>query len=290
MISHMKSKRIRFEITSEDEAKRYLQQDNYYFRVTAYRKNFPKVNGKYIDLDFAYLQDMVEIDLLLRELILKMSLHLEQSIRSRLINVITLDKREDGYSIVDEFKQYDSYGFIQTMKYLKNNKYSVGLNKKYSSKISAWVFLEIMSFGTLCRFTEFYYNKSGFQSLKETSELLKYCKNLRNAAAHNNCLIINLFSKVERIGNVSQQVRQINNRITEFDLNLLKDRKIHDLLCVFYLYFKYVEKTDKNNLKDSFLLFCKRVEKNKIYYKKCKILKNTYHIVKVMFDTCSKSL
>jgi len=55
MINYMKSKGIKFELMNEQQAIKYLRKENYYFKLTAYRKNFPKVNGKYVDLDFAYL-------------------------------------------------------------------------------------------------------------------------------------------------------------------------------------------------------------------------------------------
>lgn len=290
MITHMKDKGIKFEIVGEEDAKEFLKKENNYFRVTAYRNNFPKINGKYLDLDFAYLQDMVEIDFLIRELLLNMTLHLEQSIKSKLINFVTIDTREDGFEVVTDFGKGDKLGFEQTIKYLRSNKYAVGLKNRYQYRLPIWVFLEIVPFGTLCRFTSFYYKRSKFKSFKEISELLVYCKNIRNASAHNNCIIINLFKSIEKIDNVSQQVKQINSEIFRLNYSVISDRKIHDIMCLFYMCSKYLGSTENLILRNQCKIFLKRCQKNKKYYRDCIILNKCYGIFEQMIDVSFKIL
>lgn len=41
-IEHLQSKGVKFEKISVEEAKAYLQANNNYFKLRAYRKNFPK--------------------------------------------------------------------------------------------------------------------------------------------------------------------------------------------------------------------------------------------------------
>ena len=67
MVPYLKNKNIKFEECSEEEAEKYLRENNNYYNVTAYKNNFPKyqcgdLRGKYIDLDFAYLKDLSIID------------------------------------------------------------------------------------------------------------------------------------------------------------------------------------------------------------------------------------
>lgn len=59
LIRHMKNKGITFYHISEKDANECLRSLNYYYKLASYRKNFQKdENGKYINLDFAYLTDL----------------------------------------------------------------------------------------------------------------------------------------------------------------------------------------------------------------------------------------
>ena len=56
-VQHLKDKGITFQLVNEEEAKEYLRNNNYYFKLTSYRKNYEKYEdgdneGKYISLDF----------------------------------------------------------------------------------------------------------------------------------------------------------------------------------------------------------------------------------------------
>lgn len=79
-------KGIQFKYTSEAEAENYLSNINNYLRTAAYRKNFqcyrngPNI-GKYIHLDFAYLQELSTIDMHFRFLISKMCLDIEHNLK-----------------------------------------------------------------------------------------------------------------------------------------------------------------------------------------------------------------
>ena len=62
-IEHMKDKGIKFEIISIEDARKYLSQSNYYFKLKSYAKNFNKYsstekNGQYLHLDFAYIKEL----------------------------------------------------------------------------------------------------------------------------------------------------------------------------------------------------------------------------------------
>lgn len=42
MIPYLKTKNIKFEIVSEEEARKYLRDNNNYYNVTAYKHNFER--------------------------------------------------------------------------------------------------------------------------------------------------------------------------------------------------------------------------------------------------------
>lgn len=61
LIQHMNKKGIKFELCTEEEAKVFLKETMYYFKVAAYRQLYPKIlegnrKGQYQKLDFAYLK------------------------------------------------------------------------------------------------------------------------------------------------------------------------------------------------------------------------------------------
>lgn len=104
MIVHMKNKNIKFNMTSQDEAKRILQESNYFFKVLSYRQNFLKdAEDKYLNLEFGMLTDLATIDMRLRYIVLQMCLDVEHSIKTKMLKDITNDDEEDGYSIVQDF-------------------------------------------------------------------------------------------------------------------------------------------------------------------------------------------
>ena len=110
LIAHMKSKGIRFEIVGEEDAQAFLENNNYYLKLASYRENYEKVSdntkenaGQYINLDFAYLQELSTIDMHLRYLILQMTLDIEHSLKVSLLRDIEHNEKEDGYHIIQKF-------------------------------------------------------------------------------------------------------------------------------------------------------------------------------------------
>lgn len=64
---------ISFDIMDRATAKSILQKRNYYYKLSSFRKLFPKENGKY-NIDFAYLADLSVIDMQLRYFLLDLLL------------------------------------------------------------------------------------------------------------------------------------------------------------------------------------------------------------------------
>lgn len=191
----MSSKGIEFNLMTTEEAKKRITENTYYFKAGVYRHNFNKDrDGKYVNLDFAYLDDLAILDMRFRKILLNMSLDLEHSLKTLVNSVVTMDKFEDGYQIVQDFSvaynfdlnnMYGSYG--------KRTHYLNPVKNKHSSCTSLWVLLELMSFGELSKFLEFYYERTKIQKKRFVypSRLIRYAKNVRNAAAHNNPIILN---------------------------------------------------------------------------------------------------
>ncbi|NLR17482.1 Abi family protein [Lactobacillus sp. LC28-10] len=235
LIAHMKQKGIKFNIASEDDARLMLEQKNYYFKLTSYRKNFPKIDDQYQNLDFAYLTDLASIDMQLREYLLNLSLDIEHGIKVKLMSLISNDPSEDGYSIVQDFKAANEQSYQKTISYLKKNRYLHDLYEKHHAEPSIWVFFEVMTLGTLSMFVDFYVKRSPVKAVKRIHKFLKFTKNIRNACAHNNPLLVNLFSEREFLRQPSAPVKSASNTIG-ISSQYLNDLKVNDLVSLFYLH------------------------------------------------------
>lgn len=253
LIEHMKAKGIQFNEISEDEAKKFLTSNNYYFKLSAYRANYPKCPsnsrtraGQYENLDFAYLKELSIIDKYLRYYVVQMCLDIEHAIKVRLVESVSEDGqygKEDGYRVVKEFLKdpdrfrkndrkgrKDSFAILKTINAHKAGEYCKDLYNKYYPYFPVWVLVEMISFGDLIRFTAFYDNLRLYefnQGNRVTSDnarkkpepilingkFMNIIRDLRNASAHSNCLINKAWEPMDK-------TKQPDVRISDFIKNL----------------------------------------------------------------------
>lgn len=202
-VEHLKGKGVRFALVSEEWAVSYLSKNNNYFRLRSYRTGFSKVEegprkGQYANLDFKMLVDLSIIDMLLRYQMLPMTLDIEHFAKVRLLERIE-EAGEDGYGIVRSFlASYDKTNSKgEVLNSAKNeirrgssSPYVAGILAKYPDfDFPAWVFLELVSFGSFIYFYKFCADKFDDKKMTDEFYLLQNVKSLRNACAHNNCIL-----------------------------------------------------------------------------------------------------
>lgn len=296
MIEHFTEKNIKLELINENEAKQILQDSNYFFKITSYRKNFDKDKyGKYINLDFAILKDLSTIDMRLRYIVIQMSLDIEHTIKTKLHNDITNDTKEDGYSIVNDFLHESGYNINDILKPMKKDThYNFGLYNTYNQDIPVWVLFEILSFGQFVRFVEFYYLRIGrSKDYSVLNRVLKYVKNIRNSAAHNNPLLMDIVRKNQKAFQpdhfITNFVAKVPNISTDHRRKRLKNKKIHDLTALLSVHNEFIQsvpmkKARYNNLRELLV----RAAREREFYQKHQALisvhKYFYNIVDFMND------
>lgn len=248
MVPYLKNKNIKFVYCKEEEAEKYLRENNNYYNITAYKNNFPKyqfgdLTGKYIDLDFAYLKDLSIIDYRTRILLFKMIIDIEHYLKIRILNKVEELIDEDGYNIVNLYLEYD-YNDIKYPKRVHEsirkkvtNEYYNKIFSKYDidgdtkiENIPIWEFLEIITFGELINFFEFFTKHYNLDDRKYIF-ILREINKLRNAVAHNSCVL----SELEKKDNLHRADTLVTNYLQQCGIgkenrtNKLKNSRIRQI-------------------------------------------------------------
>lgn len=116
-----------------------------------------------------------------------MCLDIEHASKVKLISEVTNNPDEDGYELIKEFLSVD--------------------NNINTSLFSAWVFVELISFGTLMYLCTFYKQLHGVAIIN--NKLMNAIRDIRNVAAHSNCLINKMTERLDA-------TKQPNSEITNF--------------------------------------------------------------------------
>lgn len=134
--------------------------------------------------------------MLFRQSLLSITLDIEHSLKVNLNKTISEDDLEDGYKITNEFliqNKKVQNKIAEIKKYKNSSAYVYDLVNKYEKDFASWNLVEILTFGDLIFFYDFYTSKK--QTKNDFDFLLRYIKFARNAAAHNNCMLNQLHTK-----------------------------------------------------------------------------------------------
>lgn len=315
IITLMKDHGIKFEICSEEEAIRHLRR-NSYFRLSSYKCNYVEGNipSKYANLDFAYLYDLSKVDTKLRKMILELCINFEHEFKIKLKQY--LDENDDGYTIVSEFlsrqtnlsanETYRDTVFIDGLKdklktpFLKNLiKEDVLIHEDHPEWLiytcPYWVFTEIISFGKLIEFYEFiHYPENwntgfGFKPNTQGKNIvweLNVIRELRNACAHNNCIIANLVPEKTEAQNVRFLTTEVQNWLNSkndvefhFSKNMKKVPVLKHLINLFYWIDKILPAKKKHEVFLGFYNDFVNITEHKDYYAGNDYICNAYNFV-----------
>lgn len=296
LINHLEKKGVKFELINKQDAQKYLEENNNYFKLVSYRKNFYKYQngkkcGRYKDLDFKMLIDLSIIDMRIRKTMLSIVLDLEHYSKVKLLSKIE-NTSKDGYTIVEEYiqdlKNKGEYDCLKNeLDRNKTGTYCGDLVTKYDGEYPIWVFVEIIPFGRFTKFYRFVANKLQDKKMMDESYLLMDVRELRNACAHNNCIINDLkaftskhkanykiLNEVAKIG-ISKKVRD----------NKLTNTRIKQLTTLLYLNKNIV--TSKGVLKYQTEILNElkgRIEYHISYYNSNELIKTSFKFLNKIID------
>ncbi len=304
-IEHMKCKGIKFNIVDESSAKEYISNNTYYFKLKAYAKLYDKYKGtenegKYINLEFAYLKDLATLDCYLRKIIISMSLDIEHYLKVVLLNDFN-NTDEDGYKIVQEFLKLKPKYYAEQINEKTNHKACSNLVQKYSGNFAIWNIIEILSFNNFSELYSFFYSKHPeFSKHSKMAYLINPVRLLRNAAAHNNCLLNSLkipYVSAEKF-NTNYTVNAFLGKLDIPQRQLNKNMQkpfVHDFCVMLYLYHrvapinvqKYTFDDIKKQLESRFI-------RHRDYYQTNPIICSAYNfvlcVVNEFIKICEKSV
>lgn len=296
-IQHMKKKGVNFSICTEAEAENFLSTHNYYYKIKAYAHNFDtyresEKRGQYINLDFAQLKDLSTIDAHFRKIILTMCVDLEHFLKVKMLNDCTMVD-EDGYEIVQELFIRNPKLEEDVEKAKVNTSTSHSIAEKCHGQWAIWNVVELLSFGPFVQLYKLFYERNA--TFKDTGiEYLYPVRMIRNAAAHNNCLLNQMRAPYSRTIKPSYDLRnriiKISSVRAETAKAHLQHPTIHDFLALIILYDRVVpEPTRSKGLQEVSELFHKRMVRNKEYYKKEQSLMASYRFVLKILDKVTKN-
>lgn len=299
-IQDMKSKNISFEHISEQEASDFLKNNNYYFKLKSYGKNYDKYRisakvGQYVNLDFSYLQELSTLDMHLRKLILSMALDIEHALKTRLLLDLSNNPAEDGYSIVQIYLETDYTRKKDLYDKIGNSAASdlIRKRKETGDNYALWEIVEVMSFGKFIDLYQLYY--STYKSTEDYSSFLWSIKFLRNAAAHNNCLLNSLkapynitIHKTKEIQSELAKIKVISSKQKD---KWMSNPVIHDFICLVFVYVRLLKSkgTKQHGIEELGNLFTKRMLENKIYFEGNDTIVESYiFVAKITSYFCNK--
>ena len=302
LIDHMKTRGIKFDIASENDARDFLAHNNYYLKLASYRTLYEKCpqgscrEGQYQNLDFGYLKELSTIDMHLRYIIVEMCLDIEHAIKVRLVNAVTQNSDDDGYQLIKLYlKDEDSnFTILKSIRSHKSGEYCKDLIEKYYPFFPIWVLVELISFGDLLHLCRFY-EKTYKCSLIPDNKFMNTIRDLRNASAHSNCLINKMTAKMEA-------TKQPDSIITCFVKGMkgisassraknLNKTFAYNMVTLLYVYNQLMPAIAKNKRYLQLQEFLNgRVIKNKDYFKSNTQIVGVYNFLKKVVDNLSSTV
>ena len=253
-IAQLKEKGVTFELCSEDEAKSYLADRTYYFKIRSFRTLYDKRvggdrDGQYINLDFGHLRALASLDRDLRYALLPLTLDVEHAARTKLIRNITERPDEDGYGVCADYmaslNKDERNRRRGDVAMLKHDLYCRDLLLKYGkdpAKMPAWVLLELFSFGSIAGFYLFCAKRWDEKIMEKEHYMLRQAQFIRNACAHSSNMVNGFGAQDDEI----ETNTMVENALAETGLShrvrtsKMKNPRLKQIATLMYLHSRLV--------------------------------------------------
>ena len=293
-IHDLKEKGVMFSIMSEENAKKFLRYNNYYFKIKAYARNYPinPKNGKYVNLEFEYLVELSKIDTYLRKMILNMCLDVEHILKTRLLYDVSINPKEDGYQIASKFLRFNESAHQEIQRMASSYCFTSDLADKHivDETYSIWNLVELLSFGKFIDLYKLYYQEYQSPNYGDYLESIKF---LQNAAAHNNCLLSSMgkpkgkkkFHKTKQLANALANAKERPSANAR--AKYLAYPSFHDFVALLFVYNDLLKTGNNRQMRDRTMreliaFLCDkegRALKHKEYFSKNQVITEAYRFI-----------
>ena len=218
------------------------------------------------------LIDLSIIDMKIRKTMLSIVLDVEHYAKVKLLSKIEKSSK-DGYTIIEKYindlKNKNEYEYLE--KELLKNKtgtYCGDLVTKYNGEYPVWVFIEIIPFGRFIKFYRFVSEELKDNKMKNESYILMNVRELRNACAHNNCIINDLRASTSKYPvnyRIVDEIAKlgISKKIRD---NKLSNTRMQQLISLLYLDKNIVTSKGVLKYQSEMLIELKKRIEHKIFY------------------------
>lgn len=230
----------------------------------------------------------------LRKTIIIMTLDVEHALKTQLLYDLSMNDKEDGYSIVEEF--LSDYRYVKSLHDKIGRSATSDLIQKHRDnhdQYALWEIVEVLSLGDFIYLYQLYYSK--YPSKSNFCSYLWSIKFLRNAAAHNNCLLNSLKAPFNVTIHKTKEIQFEISKIKHISQNSrekwMANPIIHDFIILVFTYLKLVKspKLKQTGINQLHWLLNERMLKHKEYFKKNNTLIESYHFVtKIVNYFCNK--
>ena len=223
-----------------------------------------------------------------RKFIIKITLDIEHFLKTQLLKDFADNDEEDGYSIVKEFLGAHPY-IEKNISDKSRNSACSDLVQKYEGSFAIWNIVEVLSFGDYIKLYTLYYRK--YPAPSSMNNYLWAVKFLRNAAAHNNCLLNSL--KKPYTTSSSSMNKKINTLVSKIPGIYPDTRKskmanpiIHDFIVALYVFNSIVssQQVKRHSMLELKDLMDNRLTRNKFYFEKNQLIISYYNFIKKIVD------
>lgn len=273
-ITKLKVAGVTFDICTEAEARNYLSEKCSACKVSAYTQLFDihtegESEGKYMDLDFCQLKYLAEVDQRLREILLAMALDIEHFCKTRLITECVITETDDYTVMADYLNDQDDRQrrYIEReIERSKNDPTNDYIFERCGSDLPLSAFVEVVPFGTIVGLIRYCGTRADDREMIADYFVLRSIQSLRNACAHNSCVLLDLFP---RTGDAKVAPPEMNKALSDIGLSRrLRRRWLQTvptarIASLFYLYSEMVpEGSSRTRRCDDLKRFFENVEKD----------------------------